>query len=63
MSNTTPYSLGRAAFERGATCVPCHDPALMEHLRGTPGEAIAVLDEWLRGWHEANVAAPVCCGE
>lgn len=54
--------LGKAAFEAGKMCVPAHDPAVMGLLKGKQvGDpaTVAILDAWLRAWHEANLAAPV----
>lgn len=56
--------LGAAAFARGANRVPALDAELRARMaseRYQIGDArcIARLDGWLRGWDEANLAAPV----
>lgn len=52
--------LGQKAFVNGAKRVPAHDPELMTLLAGNEvGQGIPVLDAWLRGWDEANLAADV----
>ena len=47
----TAYEIGRAAFDRGVKCVPRLDPACPV---GTDA-----MDDWTRGWTDANLAAPV----
>lgn len=54
----TDYELGRAAFEAGIVAIPLCDPALVERLK-VATSCSDVIDEWTRGWHEANAAAPV----
>jgi len=49
--------LGQRAFERGMMCVPAFDKDLMPLLGGD--QSLPVLDAWVRGWHKANLAAPV----
>ena len=62
-SPLSPYEMGRDAFKAGKNAVPAQDKAFVDaHIAGSgkkPGDAIKVLDEWIRGWHEANVAEPV----
>lgn len=60
--------LGKAAFERGDSSVPAHDPELTKLLKGNG--VLPVLEAWTEAWHQANVAAPVpelesepMCGE
>ena len=53
--------LGRDAFRRGVKCVPALDMKnLQPYLAGNQvGDGIPILDAWLTGWSEANVAAPI----
>lgn len=52
--------LGRAAFMRGLKAIPAQDPAVMPMLTGLKvGEGLPLLEAWSRGWHAANLAAPV----
>jgi hypothetical protein len=57
-------ALGKAAFEAGKVCTPALDSELRALMAAEPYQigdkrCIARLDGWLRGWAEANVAAPV----
>jgi hypothetical protein len=56
--------LGAAAFAAGKTRVPALDSELRARMaseRYQIGDArcLARLDGWIRGWDEANLAAPV----
>lgn len=54
--------MGREAFEKGLPAQPVKDTALMEvvgKLNPSQKNGNAMLHAWLRGWHRANVAAPV----
>jgi len=50
--------MGRDAFARGAKRVPAWDADFCATIVGRD-DTLARLGEWLRGWDEANVAAPV----
>lgn len=57
---TEAEQMGREAFAAGIPAASARDPAVMLLLAGLkPGEALPVLDAWSRGWHAANLAAPV----
>jgi hypothetical protein len=48
----------REAFERGDMRVPAQDFRMSNLLKGFQvGESIPVLDAWLKGWDNANIAA------
>lgn len=51
---------GKAAFERGDKSAPVYDQEFIRSL-GQIGDPMNIprMDAWLRGWHEANAAAPV----
>lgn len=51
--------LGRAAFERGAMCVPALDQALGELLKGSGNDCLPLITAWSKAWHAANLAAPM----
>jgi hypothetical protein len=59
--------MGRDAFKRGKKAVPVHDPVFMKalerYLKGMKqrvfGASEPFLAAWGKGWHSANVAAPV----
>lgn len=54
------YELGKQAFNNGKKCVPAHDNELINVLKGYKmGESINELKAWSKGWHEANLAAPI----
>lgn len=50
--------LGRAEFKAGKPRVPARSVKLMALLRKTK-EIDRGLEGWIRGWDEANLAAPV----
>lgn len=56
-------ALGKEAFKNGLSAVPAQDPTLREALKTLQGAGtkatIKALDEWTRGWDEANLAAPM----
>ena len=52
----TPYQLGKEAFERGAKAFPILDK---EFWPTGETKKIKDIEEWTRGWHAANAAAPV----
>lgn len=57
-------ALGRAAFAAGKTRVPALDSELRARMASEryqigDDRCLARLDGWLRGWDEANLAAPV----
>ena len=51
--------LGRQAFHDGKMCIP--DSNVLKLLEGLPvgGGGAAILQSWLDGWTEENLAAPV----
>ena len=53
--------LGRQAFHDGRMCAPALDPNVMAMLEGLPvgGGGAAILQSWLDGWTEENLAAPI----
>ena len=52
--------LGRAAYHDGKVCVPALDEKfLISNLPPIVGEAIPILEAWLRGWTEENLKAEV----
>lgn len=56
--------MGAAAFKAGKMATPMHDPKLMAAVKkltkGKPvGYGIDILAAWSRGWHTANLKAPV----
>jgi len=52
--------MGKAAFEAGKKCVPALDSELMAALVPGPiGTNLDNLTAWSKGWHAANLAAPV----
>jgi hypothetical protein len=58
------HALGAAAFARGAKRVPALDTELRALMASEPYQigddrCLARLDGWLRGWDEANLAAPL----
>lgn len=55
----TPYDYGKEAFERGAKASPAADAEFMNTLKSEVGGNIGAFKEWNRGWHEANLKAPV----
>lgn len=57
----TPFEYGEKAFHNGIVCVPALDKEFLEvYMKGLQvGEGIPFLEEWARGWHEANRKAPV----
>jgi hypothetical protein len=51
------YTAGRAAFEAGLKSAPALDAKFIKSLPvGEVGTAIPFLEEWARGWHNANLA-------
>lgn len=60
MKNTDTQAakeLGRSAFARGVKCAPALDAEFCKTLSGLSTKAtIAVLDAWIAGWTEANLA-------
>lgn len=56
----SPYQLGQEAFNNGKVNAPGHDSVFLQGLEGlNPSEVVQNLQEWQRGWHEANVNAPI----
>lgn len=53
----TAYEYGKHAFEQGKKRIPAHDDEfLAAHIAGKKvGEGISDINEWLRGWDEANL--------
>jgi hypothetical protein len=54
----SPFQYGQEAFARGAKAIPAQDKDFLDTLAGKNGVE-KDLDEWLRGWHESNLAAPI----
>lgn len=57
-----PHEYGVRAFQQGKPRVPAQDQAfLREHCNGPIGSSGCkkALNEWLRGWDEANLRASV----
>ena len=55
----TPYDFGKEAFEHGLKASPASDKEFMDSLKAEVGGNIKAFQEWHRGWHEANLKAPV----
>ena len=58
----TGYELGVKAFNEGKTATPAHDDNCIAYLAevAAAGESILLaLDGWTRGWHQANINAPL----
>lgn len=54
----TPYEHGQHAYLAGKPAAPALDRGFAsEHLAGQPGTHAAALAQWLRGWHDANLAS------
>lgn len=53
----TPYEYGKEAFARGAKAIPAQDKDFLDSLAGKNGVE-KDLDEWTKGWTDANLAAP-----
>ncbi len=54
--------LGKSAFLEGKSRVPAHDNNIMEFLKDKPVGSplnVPLMDAWLQGWDEANLANPV----
>lgn len=54
-------ALGRREFKLGKKAVPALSKrvrAALRHCDGTKA-VIKYLDAWSRGWHRANIAAPI----
>ena len=52
--------LGNIAFKNGSKCVAGNDTELMKLLEGVQvGNGAPILKAWIRGWTEANLAAPI----
>lgn len=59
-------AMGQKAFKQGKKAVPIHDPALSKELKKISkagGTVKPALKAWLKGWHQANAAAPVKSGK
>jgi len=59
-------AMGKKAFKQGKKAVPIHDPALSKELKNISkagGTVKPALTAWLKGWHQANAAAPVKSGK
>lgn len=69
MENTNTQAakeLGRSAFARGVKCAPALDADFRKTLSGlSTKDTLAVLDAWIAGWTEANLAddIPAADGE
>lgn len=49
-------ALGREAFHNGIKCVPAWDPQMIRFIKEySLGDTLALLKEWLNGWHEENL--------
>ena len=57
----TAYEYGKKAFEEGKKRVPAHDAQfLAAHIADKKvGEGMPFINEWLRGWDEANLSVQV----
>lgn len=55
----TPYQLGERAYAAGEPCAPILDPAMVDRLHPEPGANVPALRQWIAGWTNANLAAPV----
>ena len=54
------YKMGRSAFQKGKKSAPAQDEEVMDWLEGKKAEKIYdLLGEWTKGWHDANIEAPV----
>jgi hypothetical protein len=62
MTTQDAYDRGAEAFAEGHKSVPVSDVIFMGKLiGGSIGSSLPFFDAWLKGWHEANLAAPVRC--
>ena len=56
----TPYEMGKEAFAKGLKSVPIHDKDFVQSQGGNAYKMdMDAIKEWSKGWHEANLAAPV----
>lgn len=56
----TAYEYGKKAFENGKIAAPALDQEFVaKFCNGPVGSSLPALNEWTRGWHAANLAAPV----
>jgi len=60
----TPYQFGRFAFDMGQPCGPALDQMFLNTCIADAqvGERIKLLDEWIKGWTDANLALQVVRG-
>lgn len=56
-SHEDDYARGAKAFADGKKAVPALDVEFVNSFNGV--DTIKRIEAWLRGWHEANLAAPV----
>lgn len=54
----TAYQMGKAAFARGAKCIPMMDRDFMNFLKNA-GMEVTLMHAWMQGFTVANLAAPV----
>ncbi len=54
----TPFQYGQEAFTKGLKAIPAHDSDFMESI-ATHDETIKSMKDWMKGWNQANLAAPV----
>lgn len=53
-----PAAAGRQAFHIGIRCAPALDGQFMQALYASKTvNCIPPLNRWVKGWHEANLAA------
>lgn len=56
----TPYEMGKEAFAKGLKSVPIHDKDFVQAQGGNAYKMdMEAIKQWSKGWHEANLAAPV----
>lgn len=57
----TPYEYGKQAFKNGKKRLPYYDNEFLEaHIAGLQvGEGIEPMNQWLKGWDDANLAEPI----
>jgi len=50
--------LGWQAFADGKKDVPAHDFMVMNLIKSNDGNALIILEAWVKAWDAANMAAP-----
>jgi len=57
----TAYDYGKEAFAKGLKSAPAHDSAFMDFYKSIENqdEKIKSMKDWMKGWHDANLKAPI----